>query len=49
MIGLVAVGIYVTILTNHHVKTVTAAIQIALTAYMRLSMMNLNQYIRKTV
>jgi hypothetical protein len=35
MIGLDAVGIYVTILTNPHVKTVTAAIPIALMAYMR--------------
>ena len=49
MTGQAAAGIYVTIPKSQHVRTVTAAIQIALTEYMRLLMMNLFQFIRKIV
>ena len=35
MTGQAAAGIYVTIQTNPHVKTVTAAIQTALTMFMK--------------
>ena len=35
MIGLDVAGTYVTILTNHHARTVTAAIKIVLMAFMK--------------